>query len=145
MVSIVSIMQASVAPCVLISGFGFLLLTMTNRLGRATDRARALHTEGVKSSTPQGQAIIKEQICVFYQRCLLLQKAIALLTISIFFVSLNVLCLFVTFIVNINLQLVIEAFFIGSLLCLIASLGAFFMDIRMTLQSLKIELKDYLN
>ncbi len=141
--NIVKIMQASVAPCVLISGFGFLLLTMTNRLGRATDRARTLHTE-FKTASPKDQKELGEQIVIFYKRCLILQKAIALLTVSIFFIIVDVLLLFMTFIAEINLQLMIEAFFIGSLLCLIASLASFFIDIRMTLQSLKIELKEYL-
>ena len=37
---IVPVLQIAIGPVILISGVGLLLLTMTNRLGRAIDRAR---------------------------------------------------------------------------------------------------------
>ena len=35
-------LQVAIGPVILISGVGLLLLTMTNRLGRAIDRARQM-------------------------------------------------------------------------------------------------------
>ncbi len=42
---IVPVLQVAIGPVILISGVGLLLLTMTNRLGRAIDRARQLKAE----------------------------------------------------------------------------------------------------
>src|SRR5688572_19515401 len=42
---IVPVLQVAIGPVILISGVGLLLLTMTNRLGRAIDRARSLVRE----------------------------------------------------------------------------------------------------
>ena len=43
------VLQTAIGPMILISGIGLLLLTMTNRLGRAIDRTRTL--VGVLSNT----------------------------------------------------------------------------------------------
>ena len=43
--NLVQILQASIAPCIFISGLGLALLSMTNRLGRSTDRIRAFTAE----------------------------------------------------------------------------------------------------
>ena len=42
---IVPELRDAIGPVILISGVGLLLLTMTNRLGRAIDRARLLKNE----------------------------------------------------------------------------------------------------
>ena len=40
--AVVQILTASIAPVIVISGVGLLLLSITNRYGRAIDRARLL-------------------------------------------------------------------------------------------------------
>jgi hypothetical protein len=42
---LIPVLQTAIGPVILISGVGLLLLTMTNRLGRAIDRARILAGE----------------------------------------------------------------------------------------------------
>ena len=42
---IIPVLRDAIGPVILISGVGLLLLTMTNRLGRAIDRARQLQNE----------------------------------------------------------------------------------------------------
>lgn len=140
---LVKTLQASVAPCLLISGFGFLLLTMTNRLGRATDRIRVLNHEAHDAKGEHKKNLCR-QIGIFFKRCRLLQAAIAFLTFSIFFVSLNVLLLFLNLSFTINLKHMIEFFFAASLVCLICSLSIFLLDIRITLQSIYIEINEHL-
>ena len=44
--SVFQALQLAVSPVILISAYGLLLLSMTNRLGRAIDRARLLVREG---------------------------------------------------------------------------------------------------
>src|SRR5579859_2639184 len=38
---LIPVLQVAIGPVILISGVGLLLLTLTNRLGRAVDRSRA--------------------------------------------------------------------------------------------------------
>ena len=111
-------MQASIAPCFLISGFGLLLLIMTNRLSRATDRIRLLNTDIKKGSKADAQNF-REQISILYKRCRLLQVAIGSITLSIFFVSLNVLFLFANMTYHVNLYPIIQIVFLLSFVCLI--------------------------
>ncbi len=43
--SVIQILTASIAPVIVISGIGLLLLSITNRYGRAIDRARLIMRE----------------------------------------------------------------------------------------------------
>ena len=140
---LIKTLQASVAPCLLISGFGFLLLTMTNRLSRATDRIRSLNREAKESSGEYKEKLC-QQIGIFFKRCKLLQAAIALLTFSIFFDGLIILLLFLNLSFPVNLEIFIEIFFVTSIICLIFSLFIFLLDIRITLQSIRIEISEHL-
>jgi len=141
--TVIKSLEASVAPCLLISGFGFLLLTMTNRLGRASDRIRILH-EKINGLSREEKDNTCHQIKILFRRCQYLQSAIALLVFSIFFVSLNVLLLFSTLLFPINTNILIEIFFATSLICLIISLFYFLLDIRITLKSLRIEMGEHI-
>ena len=42
---LIPVLQTAIGPVILISGIGLLLLTMTNRLGRAIDRARIIDAQ----------------------------------------------------------------------------------------------------
>ena len=116
---------------------------MTNRLGRATDRIRDLNREA-KESSGEHKKKLCQQIGILFRRCKLLQSAIAFLTFSIFFVSLNVLLLFLNLSFVINLAILIGIFFTTSIICLILSLFIFLLDIRITLKSIRIEIGDHL-
>jgi hypothetical protein len=138
---IIRTLQVSVAPCVLISGFGFLLLTMTNRLGRASDRIRLL-INNLSDAKHSEKTFIKKEIQIIYDRCCYLRNSIVLLVFSIAFVAVNVLMLFLSIVFAFNLSVYIEIIFASSLACLIASLVAFLLDIRLTLRTLKIEIEN---
>ena len=139
---LIHILQGSIAPCILISGVGLLHLAMTNRLGRASDRIRALCRE-IDTAPQKEIENIKQQIAIFYRRCKYLQTAIFLAATSIFCISLVVLMLFFTFIFNWSIIPTIKLFFGLSLMCLVASLACFLFDIRATLNSLKLEIEKY--
>src|SRR3989338_4359181 len=108
MSNLVRALQASVAPCLLISGFGFLLLTMSNRLGRAADRIRDL-TEKISLATQPDKVYLREQIAVIFTRCQFLQSAIALMILCIFFVGVNVFLLFSSFLFDVNITIVVQS------------------------------------
>lgn len=139
---LIHILQGSIAPCILISGIGLLVLAMTNRLGRATDRIRAICRE--LDVAPQSEkANLKQQVVIFYRRCKYLQTAVFLAAISIFCVSLVVLMLFFTFVFSLSIIPLIKLFFGLSLICLVSSLFCFLFDIRSTLRTIKVELEKY--
>lgn len=92
---LILILQTSMAPCVLISGVGLLLLSMTNRIGRPIDRIRAL-THELRQAEGDQRRILLEEIDILYRRAKLLRIAVTFSILSIFLVSTIILALFVT-------------------------------------------------
>ena len=137
---LILVLQTSVAPCVIISGVGLLVLSMTNRFGRPIDRIRLLAVELEK--TPENEREpIKEQIKLLYRRALLLQHAIIFSVLSIFLVATVILGLFLDSLLGLGLEMAIELLFAGSVVCVVVGLAFFLMDIGLTLDSVKIEIK----
>lgn len=133
-------LQASIAPCIFISGLGLVLLSMSNRLGRSVDRIR-MFTADLKVASAQEIPHIRAQIDIIYRRCRILRSAIGLVAVSMFLVSSIMLMLFSTFIFNLQLIALIKIFFTASLACFILSLVFFFRDVCLSLDSLKVELE----
>ncbi len=138
--SFIQSFQASIAPCILISGLGLLLLSMTNRLGRTIDRLR-IFTSGMKSVPESEILLMRRQITILYRRGRLLQTAIGLISVSIFSVSVIMLMLFSTLAFNIMMIAFIKLFFVASLICLMASLVFFLLDVRLSLSSVRLEIE----
>lgn len=133
-------LHAAIAPCILLSGLGLLLLSMTNRLSRTIDRIRAF-TAALKTASGAEKPFMLAQIGILYRRSRLLQAAIGLILISIFFVSSIMLMLFSALAFNIRLVALIQLFFTASLACLIVALILFFWDIRLSLASIQVEME----
>ncbi|OGX05978.1 MAG: hypothetical protein A2Z88_02815 [Omnitrophica WOR_2 bacterium GWA2_47_8] len=137
--SLIKILQASIAPVVLISGVGLLLLSMTNRLGRSIDRIRQL-CNVYDTAAHDVSVLLKQQIDILYQRCEMLRIAIALSTASIGCVSVIILALFSMYVFDVNLVGFVELIFAIGLISLILSLVFFLRDVRYALSSLRIEI-----
>lgn len=138
---VIQILQASIAPCVLISGAGLLLLAMVNRLARPIDRIRLLCSH-LKSNPNEDHQGIHDQIRILYKRCGFLRRAIVYIIANVIFVALIILLLFLIALYDFQLVFLINLFFVLSLSCLIISLVYFFMDVWLALESLKIEIND---
>ncbi len=93
--SVVQILTASIAPVIVISGIGLLLLSITNRYGRAIDRARLLMRE-LQNTDPSSAHVrhLEEQLRHTHQRARLLRGSMVYSSVSIFFVTLTILSLF---------------------------------------------------
>lgn len=137
---LIKILQGSIAPTVLISGVGLLLLSMTNRLSRPIDRIRAL-CKDIKENKAADPTQIYEQISILYRRCKYLQASIVLSTVSIICVSVIILALFSMFVFRMDLIPLVELFFTLGLISLIVSLVFFVQDISLGLNSVKIEIE----
>jgi hypothetical protein len=133
-------LRDAIGPVILISGVGLLLLTMTNRLGRAIDRARQLKAELPKRAGPE-RAQLRAQIAVIYRRARLIRWCILLAALSALLAAALIVTLFVAALLRWQSGLLISFIFIACLLSLIASLVAFIHDINLSLHALKLELE----
>jgi hypothetical protein len=133
-------LQAAIAPCIFISGLGLLLLTMTNRLGRAIDRIRHFADE-IKSASSGDIPALKKQVVILYRRAWCLQAAIGLISISLLCVALIMLMLFTTLAFNFQIVFSFKLLFVISLISFILSLLFFFVDVSLTLASVRIEIE----
>ncbi|HIH88841.1 TPA: DUF2721 domain-containing protein [Candidatus Bathyarchaeota archaeon] len=139
MAELLVVLQTSLAPCVFISGVGLLVLSMTNRLGRPLDRIRALTVE-LRQVEGEQRRVLLEEVDILYRRAKLLQTAVTFAVLSIFFIAMIILSLFVTATFGMGLEGFIEVLFSVSLVCLVASLALFVWDIQLGLSSIKIEI-----
>jgi hypothetical protein len=133
-------LQVAIGPVILISGIGLLLLTMTNRLGRAIDRARLLKAE-LSHRTDEERAQALAQVAILYRRARVVRLSIILATLSALLASALIITLFVTALLHWEQGFFIGLLFIACMTALLASLIAFICDINLSLHALKLELK----
>jgi hypothetical protein len=141
---LVGILSASIAPVIVISGVGLLLLSMTNRYSRVIDRARELtrDLEGTVESERRG--LIVEELQILYRRARILRLAIILSSISILFVGLTVFSLFAAQVLRVRADYVSVPSFGLCLVALIGSLYFFIRDVSISLIALELEILPYL-
>jgi hypothetical protein len=104
---------------------------MTNRLGRAIDRARQLVREG---------AAKEEQIAIIARRAVWIRSAIVFTSLALIAAALLVLVLFASVLLPVGIAPVVSVLFIGSLVCLVVGLAYFLIDIFGSLHAMKAEL-----
>lgn len=132
-------LRDAVGPVILISGVGLLLLTMTNRLGRAIDRARILKKE-LGEMAESARAPIQAQVDVLYRRAKIIRQAIVFSVLSALLAALLVMALFLSAWFGWEQGWPVAVIFTGCLAFLCLSLIAFMGDINLSLHALKREL-----
>ena len=133
-------LRDAVGPVILISGIGLLLLTMTNRLGRAIDRVRILKRELGALEGPDRQRI-QSQIDILFRRAKIIRASILFAVLSALLAALLMATLFVAAIMEWHGAWFLVLTFVGCLLSLCLSLIAFIGDINLSLHALKLELE----
>ena len=116
-------LRDAIGPVILISGVGLLLLTMTNRLGRAIDRARLLKRE-LADRTGHEREHTLAQVAIIYRRAQMIRWSILLAAALLQWQQATLASLI----------------FIGSMVSLFGSMVAFIWDINLSLHALKLEL-----
>ena len=106
---------------------------MTNRLGRAIDRARALAREGTQAK--------KEQIEIIARRAVWIRRAIVFISLALIAAALLVLVLFVSVYLPVNIAPAVSVLFVGSLVSLVVGLAYFLVDIFASLHAMQAELE----
>lgn len=137
---LIPVLQIAIGPVILISGVGLLLLTMTNRLGRAVDRIRALAQEYRKAPESE-QAAIAEQIEMIYRRAKLIRLSIVLAGFSVLLAAVLIITLFLMTLFEFEVAALVALLFAASIGSLVGSVAAFVWDIYWGLAALKMELQ----
>jgi hypothetical protein len=137
---IIPMLQVAIGPVILISGVGLLLLTMTNRLGRAIDRVRQL-TRELPEHTGREHEHILAQVAILYRRARMIRLSITLAALSALLASALIITLFLTALLQWESGLLPSLIFIGCMGSLFASLITFIRDINLSLHALKLELR----
>ena len=124
-------LASAVSPVILISAYGLLLLSMTNRLGRAIDRARLLARDhGASAAT---------QIGIIMQRARWIRSAILFTAIAITAAALLVLVLFLSVFLDLDVHLAVSVLFVASIVSLVIALGYFIVDVFRSLRALETD------
>ena len=138
--SVVQILTASIAPVIVISGVGLLLLSITNRYGRAIDRARQLARELGESDTESARRRhLAEQLRFTSERARILRSSMIFASSSIFFVSLTILSLFGEQVLQLQKDYIALPFFALCLISLVISMYYSIRDITVSLRALELE------
>ncbi len=127
-------LQLAVSPVILISAYGLLLLSMTNRLGRAIDRARQLARDGSPGK--------EEQIAIIARRAVWIRHAIVFVCLALLAAALLVLVLFASVLLEIGIAPAVALLFIVSVVCLFIGLTYFLVDIFASLHAMQAELQE---
>lgn len=140
---LVPVLQIAIGPVILISGVGLLLLSMTNRLGRAIDRARILRGVWFQADALAQKRIIA-QLHVLWRRADTLRKSIILASLSLLLAACLIIILFAATLLHWDAGAVIIGLFVGCLVALIGSLMLLIWDVNQSLSALRLELEDAL-
>lgn len=143
--SVVQILTASIAPVIVISGVGLLLLSITNRYGRAIDRSRLL-AQDLGESDPEGarRRHLSAQLHLTNERAHVLRSSMLYASTSIFFVSLTVLSLFAEQLLQLQRDFIALPSFALCLISLVVSMYYSIRDITVSLAALELEVSDRL-
>jgi len=136
-------LRDAIGPVILISGVGLLLLTMTNRLGRAIDRARQLKRELPERAGREREQTLA-QVAIIYRRARMIRLSILLAAVSVLLAAALIITLFVAALAQWQPRMLsglAGIIFIGSMVSLFGSMIAFIWDINLSLHALKLELE----
>jgi len=139
--NLIELMQSAISPIVLISGVGLLLLSLTNRLGRAIDRSRFLVKEIEEGNDTERKHI---QIRILFHRARILRASITSISLTIFFASLMILLLFLGYFSKLNISFIFILLFVLAITGLISGVVLLVIDISVSLKALKIQVSDHL-
>lgn len=140
--SLLPVIQAAITPVILISGTGMLMLTLTNRMGRAVDRTRALAGQ-LRERRGQDNRYLDSQLDVLYRRTRLIRWAVICAVTSILVECLLVLAIFAGALTTgtAGFGVVTLGLFVCSIGLLIAALVCFLRDIQLSLEALDSEVQ----
>ena len=135
---IAHIIQLAVAPVFLIAGIGHLLVTLTNRLGRVTDRTRALEIELAVEQPRETHPRWSKELVLLDRRMRWINRAITLSTLAMLLICLVIVTLFTGQLLSFDLSMFIAVLFILTMGVLVAALGNFLWEIHLAAEMIRV-------
>ena len=136
--SLLPIIQLAITPVILISGMGALMLTLTNRMARIVDRTRGLAGQ-VRGAAAEDRGHFESQLAIMWQRAKLIRMAVTFAGLSMLIACGLIIVIFAAAVLGHDLAVLAMIFFMGSILLLVAALGAFLRDIYVSLHALRLD------
>jgi hypothetical protein len=132
------VIQASVAPVFLLTGVGAMLSVLSNRLGRAIDRAR--HYEArYTTSHEKEQSSLRFELDLQARRCRMIYSAMALLVLCAILICSVIVALFASAFFPVNgLAIAVASLFVAAMLAFIAALVLFLREVHLATSNLRI-------
>jgi len=135
----IPVLQLSIAPVIVISGVGLILLSMTNRIARVIDRSRELAELLRSDETGSERHQVRQQLVILARRGWLLRHAIEFASVSLLLAASLVIVLFFVVLFDIEAAVLVTVLFVSCMLSLIVGLIFFLMDVNTALSALKLE------
>ena len=129
---ITHVIQLAVAPVYLHTAVGTLLAVLTNRLGRAVDRARVLEKlfpDILAEARAVERAAIEAELQIIERRVKLIYAAIVLAVLCALCICMLIAVAFIDAFLAMNLSKMLGVLFIGAMMALIGSLLMFMREI----------------
>jgi len=126
----------SLAPVFLLNGLGVLLATLTSRLARVVDRARALEAR-LPHASDEEAADIHRFLSTTARRGKLINRAITFSTMAALLVAFVVVLLFAAAFTTFPIGASIALVFIGAMLALVGALWCFLIEVRVATAALR--------
>jgi hypothetical protein len=138
---ILQVIQAAIAPVVLISGVGLLLLTLSNRLGRIVDRTRIVASER-RMVGPGNRGALELQLQILGHRARLIRLALALSASSVAVSGLLITLLFLGLLLEWNVTVTCAVLFVTALSCLVFAMFVFVRELFHSLTALDLSIEE---
>lgn len=136
---LIPILQIAIAPVVLISGVGLLILSLTNRLGRVVDRGRFLAAE-LRETHESKHPEIAKQLRSISHRANLLRQSIVFAVLCVLFAAVLIITLFLTAALQLHTTWFIFALFVCALGSLVWSLVCFLRELNQALIAFRLDI-----
>jgi hypothetical protein len=133
---IATVIQLAVAPVFLLTGIAGTLNVLSIRMSRIIDRGRVLNDRHYADGTPEFAELDNEQR-LLARRSRLINRAMALCTLSSLLVCTVIVLLFLDAMFPLRQEKFIASLFIGALLSLIAALLLFLREVGLSLRAFR--------
>ena len=139
-VNLLAVIQAAIAPVVLISGVGLLLLTLSARLGRIVDRTRLVAAE--LHAAQQGErGPLEHQLAVLRRRARLIRLSLTLSASAVALIGVLMTLLFLGLVLGWNVTLVCTLLFVAALTCVVVAMFVFVRELSESLVALELSIR----
>ena len=135
--TIAQTIQLSLSPVFMLAGIGALLNVLAGRLSRVVDRARAVEQLHPRSTGPEHDRHVWE-LRLLNKRISVINASLVLAVSSAVMTCLVVALLFVSELIKLHIGTIVALSFILAMMLLIASLASFLLEVRMSLNAIRI-------